>query len=152
MSRDALPGVLKHDKKILVISNDPAARSLAERIVALAAMDTAASADARAIVRAVPDAALRPMRVEPTQASDFQSRLRSGSEFAYIDALSWCSDFPFVVDRFASNAAWLSHPAQSVIPLVETRAHFIAISDRVGFVDDHTGDVRIMMPGEEIRR
>jgi hypothetical protein len=42
--------------------------------------------------------------------------------------------------------------SQNVVPLVETRAHFVSMSDRIGFVDDHNGNVRIMIHTAERRR
>jgi hypothetical protein len=150
-----LPGVVQHDKLVVVRSNSATARSLAERIVALAAMDTSKSADARTIVRAMPDAGLRPLRVVASSAAEFESSLKSGAQFAYVDVVSWCADFPTIFHRFGSRAPWLlmgGTISQNVVPLVETRAHFVSMSDRIGFIDDNAGNVRIMVHTAERRR
>lgn len=136
--------------RVMFAAGDPTSRGLAERIVALAATDTSASSEARAVVRAMPGATpdLRAMSVD---ADHFESSLREGSEFAYLLPLSWCADYPFLTARFSDRAHWLySNPplAPRVIPLVETRAHFIAMSDRIAFSDDGAGNVRILLnPG-----
>jgi hypothetical protein len=45
--------------------------------------------------------------------------------------------------------SWISSPSgqvltEAMLPLVETRAHFIALSDRIGYSDDKAGTVRIL--------
>jgi hypothetical protein len=141
------------DRPIVVASNDPVSRSLAERIVALASMDTSSSADARAIVRAVPGAGPG-MRVLAAAPAEFASARRAGGGFAFVASLSWCSDFPHFVgdDRWAPWLYTRSSTQERVIPLVETRAHFIAMSDHIGYLDPQNGDIRILIQPAVMRR
>jgi hypothetical protein len=141
---EAAAGPFNPIHRVLFVAGDPTGRGLAERIVALAAMDTSTSSEAKAVVRAMPGAA-PDLRATGVDADHFDSSLNKGDEFAYLLPLSWCADFPFLARRLP--AAWLySNPpfAPRVIPMVETRAHFIAMSDRIAFSDDGAGNVRIL--------
>jgi len=145
---EAAAGPFNPIHRVLFVAGDPTSRGLAERIVALAAMDTSLSGEARAIVRAMPGAA-PDLRAASVDVGHFESSLREGSEFAYILPLSWCADFPFFATSL--SAVWLcTNPplAPRVVPLVETRAHFIAMSDRIAFSNDGAGNVHILVnPG-----
>ncbi len=144
--RDGEP---KPEARLVFASNDLTARALAERIVALATMDTSLT-DARAIARALPGArpGLRAVGVAPEV---FETTLQHGKEVGYVMSFSWCADFPCpVAADFFLRATWLAglHVSDVVTPLVETRAHFVALSNRVGFIDDGAGNVRIgIAPG-----
>jgi hypothetical protein len=142
------------DRRIVYDASDPTARDLSERIVALAAMDTAKAHGARSLALAVPDLVGGKPRASGVAASEFEPRLAGGRDFAYVISMSWDADYPSIVYRF-DRAPWLytSSPlSRELIPLVETRAHFIAITDRIGFVDDGAGNVRIMIPTTERSR
>ncbi|HEX6789719.1 MAG TPA: hypothetical protein VF247_00285 [Candidatus Krumholzibacteria bacterium] len=138
-------------KRVAFAVDDATARSLAERLVALAAMDTTTSSEARDVVRALPGSG-RSLRATgiPSHEMDRRMAQSSGEESAYVTSLSWCVDFPCTSNELLTRAPWLlagSGPlSRKIIPLVETRAHFIAISDRIGYIDDHNGDVRILGP------
>jgi len=134
--------------RVLYVNTDPTARALAERIVALAAMDTASSTGAGALVRAVPGAGPE-LRAAGVDAARFTTSVAAGDEFAYVLPLSWYTDFPFFLQNF-QRAPWLYHGpnlAARFLPLVETRAHFVVMSDRIGYICDETGDVRVMVSG-----
>ena len=138
--------MVRPQPRLLFAFDDPTARGLAERIVALAAMDTTAAGDARAIVRAIP---ARPgMRAVGVSPEEFGQKLLAGAEAAFLCPLSWCGDFPCVEAGIRRRAPWLlaggARLSQKIIPLVETRAHFIVMSDRIAFSDDGAGNVRIL--------
>jgi Bacterial extracellular solute-binding proteins, family 5 Middle len=136
--------------RIVYAAADPTARGLAERIVALMATNPASSPDARAVALAVPGASSR-VRAVGVDTAEFELCLSRGQDFGYVFPFSWCADFPFLTYRFAERAPWLSthalpQPWEAMIPLVETRAHFIAMSDRIGFIDDRSGTILITIP------
>ncbi len=138
--------------QIVFVADDPTARGLAERIVALAAMDTSTSAEARAVGRAIPGITSGAKAVG-VRSGQFAGRLQTTPGSAtFVVALSWNADFPFLASYFQRRAPWLAGvtPASGAfIPLVDTRPHFIAISDRIGFIADKNGELRLMSPGAE---
>jgi hypothetical protein len=149
---DIALGILS-SSQLFFDGGDPTARSLAERIVALAAMDTASSAEARAIRAAVPEfgPSLRAVALKHEQPSE-KSPFPVLPVAHYVKALSWYGDLPCLGASFMKGMPWLAslEPlSAAVLPLVETRAHFIAISDRVSYIDEHNGTVRIIPPGVE---
>jgi hypothetical protein len=86
--------------------------------------------------------------------SDLDQALSQGADFGYVVPLSWNSDFP-IVTRFNQTGPWLLNNTallKTLIPLVETRAHFIAMTDRISYIDEKNGTVRIMPPGVERAR
>jgi hypothetical protein len=137
-------------KDILYDAADPTARALAERIVALVAMDTTVSVDARAVRRSVPGA-VTGTRALGLPSDEFARRLYSGDAIC-VASLSWNANFPFLALHFHAVAPWLDgrgELSRALIPLVETRAHFITLSDRIGYSLDKMGNVRILGPGVE---
>lgn len=143
-------GSFGSNRRVVFDSSDPTSRSLAERLVSLAAMDTTASAQARAIVRAIPGASagMRAAGIEPTR---FEPQLRTGNEFAYVTRWSWCF-FPVVWPHVPDWLLTGVSLTPRVVPLVETRAHFIVMSDRIGFAQDETNRVRILTSQPEQKR
>jgi hypothetical protein len=153
---DAPPGSLPElSHRLVYVNGDVTARSLAERIVALAAMDTASAPQARALARAVPNVTSG-LRAVGVSAAEMSMALRKEEEFGYVLSFSWDADLPSVVGRFDA-CCWLFSTSgrlqtEKMIPLVETRAHFIATSDRIGFAADPQGHVRLMIPTRETGR
>ncbi len=141
--------------QVVFAAGDPTARSLAERIVALVAMDTTTSWEARRVRRALPGtpAGSKAIALRPNQ---FAERLQtSAGNTTFIISLSWNADFPLVASRYQQYAPWLVDlpPASdALLPLVETRPHFIAMSDRIGFAHDEIGNVRILISQPERAR
>jgi len=136
-------------------SDDTTARSLAERIVALAAMDTASSEEARAIRAAVPGfgPSLRAIALKRPAASE-RAPFPQLAVANYVRSLSWYRDFPCLGSSFMRDMAWLAslRPLSiAVLPLVETRAHFIAMSDRISFTVDASGHVYLVIAGRETK-
>jgi hypothetical protein len=75
-------------RRVAYSRGDKTSQDLAERIVALAGMDTTSSADARAIFRAIPGLwkGTRTVGLDPTS---FSASADNGEELAYIVPLSW---------------------------------------------------------------
>jgi hypothetical protein len=152
IATDDLVTHVSSSNQVLFVADDPTARALAERIVALAGTDTSTSAEARAVSSAMPGAApgLRALGMRPDQ---FAKRFYSDpADASYVVSLSWNEDFPLLASRFHREAPWLAGVqslSRALIPLVETRSSFVAFSDRIGIIDKENGDVRIMGPGME---
>jgi hypothetical protein len=146
-------GDFKLAARVFYLSTDMTSRALAERLVALASMDTVSSAEARALSRSVPEMKSGTRAVGLNQL-EFEQALRDGNDVAYVVALSWCIQFPMTGCWLRDHAPW-SLPydrdrlAHSALSLVETRPHFIVMSDRISYIDEHNGTVRIMPPGVE---
>jgi hypothetical protein len=135
--------------RVVYPANDATARGLAERIVALAAMDPLEVPDAGAILRAIPGA-IANARAAGVESEQFTKLLMGGQDLAYVLPLSWCLDTPLLTTQLVERAWWLldpDHPvdlSRAIIPLVETRAHLVVLSDRVSLVHDGAGNVRVM--------
>jgi hypothetical protein len=143
-------------RRIVYVSEDKTARGLAERLVAIAAMDTTKAPKASALARAIPE--LGPdVRASGLSPSQFQFALGKHLEFGYVLSLSWIADYPHLLGPF-SDGVWPVGRTSTMegrlltgamIPLIETRAHFIALSDRIGFTYDAAGNVSLIPPGAE---
>jgi Bacterial extracellular solute-binding proteins, family 5 Middle len=135
------------ESRVVYDKSDPTARALAERLVALAVTDTASSSDARSLALALPGIDRRKPRSAGLAASELDEHLRNPTEFAYVLRFSWNTDYPLVAQELFKRAPWAFDPYlplyDMIVPLVETRAHFIVMSDRVAFSDDGAGNVRI---------
>lgn len=138
--------------RVLFVAGDPTARSLAERIVALADMDTNSSADARAVKKAMPGTTPG-MRAVGMPVEDFDKALLSYTQNScYVVPLSWDMDFPLPRSPFLNRAPWLvgvGSPWRGLIPLIETRAYFIALNDHLAITRNETGGVHFTPPGAE---
>ncbi len=138
-------------RRILYDLNDPVARDLAERIVALAATDPAASPEAAAITSAVPGLSgdAPGIIAEGVTRGEMDSSLRDGDDFAYIIAIPRRPVDPcYEARRLINQARWLANLGgdfpEALIPLVDTRLHVIAKRDRVGLILDGYGDILIL--------
>jgi hypothetical protein len=152
MSVDGAPWHASPSSQVVFASADPVARALAERIVALAAMDTSTSTDARALRRAMPGAGPG-LRATGMTRDMFLAHVHDGPNDNLVLPLSWLADYPLLVPHLFAVAPWIAlngnpFPA-GFVPLVETRAHFIALSDRISYIDEKNGTVHIMPPGAE---
>jgi hypothetical protein len=102
---------------------EPAAKALAERVVALAGNGVTASG-------------------LPPNA--FQSALRTGSELAYVLPLERSAhDRCARVDDLLSKADWLATPG-SIVPLVDTRLRAIARRGRLNLVYTRDSSITIV--------
>jgi hypothetical protein len=131
--------------------DEPTARALAERLVALAgigpggARDTSLAVLAPALARA--GARATAVGLAP---DEFESALRAGSELAFIVSLPRRSLAPCgAIGRLIVSAPWLaadSPPrdlASAMVPLVDTRLQAVVRRDRLGLGVAWDGTVTI---------
>jgi hypothetical protein len=140
----------EEQRRIAFDRDDPVARSLAERIAALAAVDVATSDDAREFAGAVPGLTAGQTRVtvDGLDRSAFRLSLRRGDAFAYVVRLprlplTACYESAELLAR----APWLAYGGalrDVLLPLVETRAHVIANAKHAGAIVDGWGNVRVV--------
>jgi len=124
-------------------ANDRVARGLAERLVALAAMRRANDAGAP-LADLAPELASAPrLTAEGLAPAAFAAALAAGGALAYVvdlpaQPLARCGQ----ADALAAAAPWLA-PDSGIVPLVDTRRHVVVRRDRVSFVIDWEGVLRI---------
>lgn len=135
-------------QRILYDSDDPIARDLSERIVALASADPAVSSQAAEISSAVPGLNGDGTRIvaEGVSGDELASSLRSGDDFAYVVALPRMTADPcYEARKLLNRARWLvplgSDFSEALIPLVDTRMHVIADEENVGLAVDWYGNL-----------
>jgi hypothetical protein len=135
-------------RRILFDKNDPAARDIAERIVALTAARPGASAPARELEAAMPGATggAAGIVAEGVSEESLALSLRTGEDFAYVFAVPLRSVDPCAEARLLfRKIPWLvtlgSAFPDVLLPLVDTRRHAIANTERVGVMVDWFGDV-----------
>ena len=141
---------LSGPRLILYESDDPVARDLAERIVALAAADPDVSTKTAALAEAVPglisgSAGLAADGVSP---DELNSSLQSGDDFAYIVSVSRQPYDPcYEIRRLLSRAPWLASRdhdlAAALVPLVDTRLHVIRNTHKVELMIDWSGNIML---------
>jgi hypothetical protein len=145
-------------RRIVYEADDPVARGLAERIVALAGGGPRVASDAAALAEAVPGLGGRAVNVlgQGLGPAQLRESLRDGNDFAYIvslplDPLDTCYELRSLIDR----AQWLAVAGvdltTAVLPLVDTRRHVVARSGSVGLTVDFDGTV-IVNGGQEPER
>ncbi len=137
-------------RRVLYDAGDPTARDLADRVVALAAIDPAASPEADAVTAAVPgiagpEGAAIAAGVSP---AELESSLREGADVAYIVVLpSRPPDVCGAARALLRRAPWLTirHVTLSdaLVPLAETRSTVIVVTGRISMCTDGRGDVRV---------
>lgn len=138
------------DRRILFDKADPVARDLADRIVALAAAGSDASAEAAALVSALPgpigdDTALR---AEGVTERELGESLQDGNDFAYVVSVPRRPADPCDAARtLMKRARWLSSfegdLSVALVPLVDTRPHAIIRKGTTGVLVDWYGDVLV---------
>ncbi len=138
-------------KRIVYPEADPVARDLADRIVALASEGGVGSEGAASLTAAIPGL----VGAEDTQlltaglsGEELETSLRYGEEFAYIVPLPRIVLDPcFAARKLAGRVEWLAphllELAASLVPLVDTRRHVVAASERIGLYLDWDGTVLI---------
>lgn len=138
-------------RRLLFDEDDPVARDLAERILALASRDPAISWEAAAIAAAIPGLSGEgPSRVaDGVPDGELERSLRHGDDFAYIIGVPCRPADPcFEVSELVRRAPWLAPPdvelADALVPLVDTRRYAIAMRDRFGLTVDWYGTVSIV--------
>jgi hypothetical protein len=135
-------------KRILYERDDPIARDLTERIVALAAVDPAVSREAAEIVTAVPGLGVDDARIvaEGVTKDEFAMSLRDGDDFAYVVSLPRQPADPcYQARKLLDRARWLvilgDEFPKALVPLVDTRLHLIANEEKVGLAIDWYGNL-----------
>jgi hypothetical protein len=138
--------------RILYDLDDPTARELAERIVALAATGPDTSVEAAAVFTALPG--LRPhdgpaLITADVPATEFGESLRDGDDFAYIISIPRrAPDACAEIGKLINRAPWLaplgSNGSQALIPLIDTRPHAILSGEGIALGVDWYGNVFVM--------
>lgn len=137
-------------RRIVYQSDDPVARDLAERIVALAAADPDISPEAAALAGAVPGLIGGPagLAADGLSQDELYSSLRTGDDYAYILSVSRQPyDACYEIRRLLSRAPWLfwrdNDLASALIPLVDTRLHVIRDAGKVDLIIDWSGQIML---------
>ncbi len=149
----AAPGA----RRIVYEFGDPVARSLAERVAALARGGPEGGSEAAWLAAAIPglgDANSR-IAVEGMRSDVFEGSLREGDDFAYVvavplDPLDAC----YERRRLVGRAQWLAVEevdlSSAVLPLVDTRRQAVARRGSVGLRLEGGGMISIETePGNE---
>ncbi len=144
-------------RRIVFDLHDATARDLAERLVAVAAMDPLRSAEAGAVAAAVPGlvGGSPPLVAVGLELDDMITRLGSGSDVAFIVALPHVEPDACTAARNLTRAVpWLAPQelalADVLIPLVDTRPHAIVARGRVGLVLNGFGGVTIKTGASQV--
>lgn len=136
--------------QVLFDRNDPVARDLAARIVALASVDRTASEDAARVAAAVPGFAdMTAIKAVGLNEDELERSLRHAEAFAYILSLparpyNTC----YEARRLSELSPWRGEGvsvSDILVPLVDTRPHVIASTGKFGLSADWFGNVRITM-------
>jgi hypothetical protein len=142
---------LSGSRRILYQRDDPIARDLAERIVALASADPEASAEAAAIDSAVPGllGAGQRLIAEGVSESVLLSSIGYGDDVAYVVSVPRRPADPcYEAGTLLRRAPWLSIPdvdlSETLVPLVDTRRHAIVKGGVVGLAVDWFGGILIL--------
>ncbi len=136
-------------KRIVYPEADPVARDLADRIVALAS--EAGSEGAASLTAAIPGlvgAEDSQLLAAGLSGEELETSLRYGEEFAYIVPVPRIVLDPcFAARKLAGRVEWLAPHlldlTASLVPLVDTRRHVVAASNRIGLYLDWDGTVLI---------
>jgi hypothetical protein len=156
-ARGAVTGADRPDgsRRVLYDADDPTAQDLAERIVALAAADTARSREAAVLAAAIPGLVGGSPAVvaRGVGGRELDRSLRAGDELAYIVSFRSRPALPCdEIGRFFDRVPWIaalgSDFSSALVPLVDTRTAAIARKDRLGMIRDWYGRV-IVTAGEK---
>jgi hypothetical protein len=127
--RDSLPpspaANSRRSNRVVYRRDDPVARGLAERLVAL---------DPRSVATSL-------------AADDFSRALRGGGDLAYVMDLPRLSLAPcHEYDALLSSAPWLDDAGAALVPLVDTRETAIVNRARVSATTDWRGTLHVRSP------
>ena len=134
-------------------ADDAVGRDIAERVVALAAMDTTQSPAARAVVRCLGRADVAALRAVGVTATEMDRRLERGEGAALVASVrnpvpDSCGSARDLLRRAPWLAAGDRTMAGSVMPVADTRRYVVLASRGVSVMWDVYGNVRIMPPRE----
>lgn len=137
-------------RRVVYDEDDPIARALAERIVALAVADSARSSDAATLAMAVPGIDRKDVSTsaEGLSGLEMTKSFEQGGDFAYIISFPLRPvDRCIELRRIVSTVPWLSSLGEdlpaAILPLIDTRRHLIVDKARVGIEVDWTGNLLI---------
>jgi hypothetical protein len=157
-SRTSAFGSSSGTRRIVYATDDPVARGLAERIVALAAADTARSREAKAVASAIPGFASgsSPTIAVGLTRDEFERSVRRGDESAYILSIPRQPPDPcFQARQIVERVPWLAGTgwsfADGLVPLVDARSHLIIEKDTVELTVDGYGSIMITPAQQEKR-
>jgi hypothetical protein len=146
------------ERRIVYEAEDPVARGLAERIVALAGSGPRVGSDAALLAEAVPGLDSRAVDVlaEGLGSAQLRESLRDGNDFAYVvslplEPLDTCYELRSLIDRAQWLAVAGADLAAAVLPLVDTRRQVVARSGSVGLLVDFDGTI-LVNSGQEPER
>lgn len=130
-------------RRVLYDEDDVVARSLVERIVALAGRDAGTSEDAAAVAAAIPGIADGPVRAEGVPADVFAQSLRHGDDVAYVTARRPAFDRCRDARELIEAARWLVGLHADLndvwLPLVTTRPYAIVARGQAAVYADRNG-------------
>lgn len=132
-------------------ADDAVGRDIAERVVALAAMDTTQSLAACAVVRCLGRTDMAALRAVGVTGTEMDRRLERGEGVAFVASVrnpvpDSCGSARDLLRRAPWLVAGDRTMAGSVIPVVDTRRHVVVASRDVSVVWDIYGNVRILPP------
>ena len=137
-------------RRIVFDENDPVARGLAERIVALGAAGPGSSPGEANLAAAIPDLAEGPVSLSATGITETElaASLREGDDFAYVIWLPLHPSDPCTgIMRLVHRVNWLSQLgddfADALLPLVDTRSCAIVRKGTAGLSIDWSGNIYI---------
>ncbi len=137
-------------RRIVFNEDDPVARGLAERIVALGAAGPGSSPAEAKLAAAVPELAEGPVDLSAAgiQDAELAGSLKKGDDFAYIIWLPLHPSDPCTgIMQLVNRVNWLSHLgddfADALLPLVDTRNYAIVRRGTAGLSIDWYGNIHI---------
>jgi len=137
-------------RRIVFDEDDPVARGLAERIVALGAAGPGSSPAEAKLAAAVPELAEGTVDLSATgiQDTELAESLKEGNDFAYIIWLPLHPSDPCTgIMQLVNRVNWLSHLgddfSDALLPLVDTRNYAIVRRGTAGLTIDWYGNIYI---------
>jgi hypothetical protein len=136
--------------RIVYALNDPVARDLAERVVALSTSDPDASPEAEELDSAIPGlfGGVPGTITEGLTMDELMVRIRTGKEFAYVVPVPLQPfDRCYEARKLIDQAPWLAienvNLSAALVPLVDTRRYVIAGQDGIGLWTDWNANIFI---------
>jgi hypothetical protein len=138
-------------QRVYYEAGDDVARDLAERIVALAAMDTAQSPTACSVMRALAPKPGTVVRAAGLASDELGRRMERGDGLAFVTSIrnpvpDSCGSARDLLRRVPWLRVGNGTIGQAVIPMIDTRNYVILANRNVQITWDIYGDVRILPP------
>jgi hypothetical protein len=144
-------------QRILYDADDPIARDIAERIVALAASDPAETPETAAYASAIPGLVGGAARIvaDGVTSAALAQGLRAGDDFGYVVSLPLRpAERCYSVRRLLKRAPWLAGVdlSEALIPLVEADRHAIVDAGKTGLAVDWNNRVYVTSERLEVNQ